>query len=469
MAIDPTIAKELQEAYSIFQGRSAENIPEYAYGYTRDQRMSDPLTWLPSGYRSMSHWDNMVDIGNNINPSAASRYNQLSPLERAKSVNPDGQEIPEGEGNPFGRLWKMGNTNVDPGLGKNPEEDSFLDKYGALIAIGAPLGLAAFGGAFGGGFGAGGFGSTGLTEGGALASEMGFVPGSFELGASGYGAGTSASAGLDLAGAEWLSNTIASPLSEVAANAVRPDSYWNMRAAANPGTLNDASILDDALQMAVKEGASGSTNTLGDFLGKLFDPIQKGMEAVNKGLGLEKVPFAMRQLIGSGANYLLQSSMADKYQSAAEKAARMSNPLEQAQRGQYQQQLSQLLTNPQQFFATNPAVQGQLDLARQQFQANTAKMGTGGTQFNDYLKNVQNIASGTFNDQANLLAGLGGFNQGPGYSGAVFGGLQDKSLQHQATQYGFLPDTIRKIFGDLGNMNNTTKQSPSGTNIVSSY
>lgn len=150
----------------------------------------------------------------------------------------------------------------------------------------------------------------------------------------------------------------------------------------------------------------------------LLGPLNDALATLNKNLGTN---ITLKDIGTAGANWLVQNQLANRLEGVANKAASLSNPLDAPQRQPYQGMLSQLLTNPQQFYATNPVVQGQLDLAKNQFNANAAKLGTGGTVFNDYLKNVQNIASGTFNDQASLLAGLGGFNQGPGYSGVTYG------------------------------------------------
>lgn len=152
---------------------------------------------------------------------------------------------------------------------------------------------------------------------------------------------------------------------------------------------------------------------------------------------------------------------------AATTAGDLANPLMAPQRQPYQAQLSQLLSNPTDFYNTNPVVKAQLDLARQQFNANTGKMGTGGTQFNDYLRNVQNVASGTFNDQANLLATLGGFNQGPGYSGVAYGNLAGKAADTRAQAlYGIGQD----IFGKVGQTNpNPTTGTPTNNNPFMSF
>lgn len=440
----------LDELYQRYQsspktsaGLTAPFQSEYQYS------LSSPEDWLENAGRLRdSSGTPLADTGNFVPLSAmgqpivgnrrtefekqyGDKWGSMSPLERAKFSNPDGKLIGK-DANKFGiDVWERGNQYPYQGMANNNEPDSFMDMLGLYLTGGiAGLGALANTGMFSS------FGIPGWEGGAGMSSALDTELGSY------FGGG-----GDILSGGSGASELIGS---------------------ANADKLNSASILEDALDLAVKEGATSSQSTLGGFLEKLTSPIKSAFSAVNQALGTEKNPFTMRDVIGGGANYLLQSSMADKYADAANTAAMKNNPLDQAQRGQYQQQLSQLLTNPQQFYATNPVVQAQLDLARQQFLANTGKMGTGGTQFNDYLKNVQNVAAGTFNDQANLLSRLGGFDQGSGYAGNVYANLMNKSLSSASTSMGFLPDTIERIFGDLGNMNNITKQkSPSGTSFES--
>ena len=101
---------------------------------------------------------------------------------------------------------------------------------------------------------------------------------------------------------------------------------------------------------------------------------------------------------------------ANRVYGTADRAAQLGDPLQNPTRMPWNEQLKSLEANPSAFWETNPVAQGQLNLANNMFQANSAKMGTGGTQFSNYLKNVTNIASNTFNDQAKLLSGLAGYD-----------------------------------------------------------
>ena len=207
-------------------------------------------------------------------------------------------------------------------------------------------------------------------------------------------------------------------------------------------------------------GSSGSGGGFTDFLKQFFPGISSSGGTSGSSL--------LGDVLKAGGNYFLQSSLADKYQEAALAAANKANTLDAPQRQGYQAQLAQLLSNPSQFYATNPVVKAQLDLAKQKFYADTGKMGTGGTQFDNYLRNVQNVASSTFNDQANLLGMLGGFNQGAGYTGNVYANMSAQGLQQQGEAYRGLgdKDIFNRIFGGLLDM---SSPSPSGTKITSSY
>ena len=241
-----------------------------------------------------------------------------------------------------------------------------------------------------------------------------------------------------------------------------PESYGSMVADAG-GVMSDASVANvGTIGGAGTSAGTATGNALAnagnwgalDTLAGVVPGATYGAEAVAGGFG-EFVSGLLGDIKTSdvakaGANYLISSRLSDKAQQAGQQASQGANPLNQPQRQPYQQQLQQLLENPELFYSTNPVVKAQLDLARKQFQANSAKMGTGGTQFNDYLTNVQNIASGTFNDQAKLLSGLGGFTFGGGNdpNSAMQGALQsNRSLSSAFSGIG-TNQIADKIFGN---------------------
>lgn len=168
------------------------------------------------------------------------------------------------------------------------------------------------------------------------------------------------------------------------------------------------------------EAAGGLFSGLGDFVSSLLPTGQDN-------------PFTLGNLGSAAANYFFNQQAAGDYKDAANQAFQQGNPLNDPRRQPYQQQLAQLLSNPTEFYNTNPVVKAQMDLARRQFEANSAKMGVGGTQFADYLKNVQNNAASTFNSQAELLSGLGGFGF-PGGGGVSAGTQANMAGAKQASQ-----------------------------------
>lgn len=208
-------------------------------------------------------------------------------------------------------------------------------------------------------------------------------------------------------------------------------------------------------QLGNLAGAAGTTGASTGGLSGLLQSLNSGLSDFSTSIGMGANPITMGDVGKAGANYFLQDMLAKKYSNAATANMNAGSVLNQPQRQQYQTQLSNLLSNPADFYSTNPVVQGQMNLAKQQFQANSAKMGTGGTQFNDYLTNLQNVASGTFNSQANLLSGLGGFNQG---TGSTAGGAQLMSQGIGASNLGNI-GIGNNIFKQQGPVQGQTGQS----------
>jgi hypothetical protein len=121
-------------------------------------------------------------------------------------------------------------------------------------------------------------------------------------------------------------------------------------------------------------------------------------------------------------NMLNQNRTSGQMGDIAERAAFLNQSLNQPQRAPYQQQLAQQIQNPSQFMQTNPVIQAQLEMAKNQMEANTAKMGAGGKVFGDYLQHQHNIMSDNYYKNADLLSRLGGFADGAGGAGSAFGG-----------------------------------------------
>ena len=216
-------------------------------------------------------------------------------------------------------------------------------------------------------------------------------------------------------------------------------------------------LTSDALAPATAAGVDASTGaaTLGGTspFSQFSDAI-KNVSAFNKASG--GIP---GNVLGAAANYFTSGMTADKYAKAASDIQQGANPLSQPQRQQYQTQLSSLENNPSTFWQTNPVAMAQLDLAKNMFTTQSGKYGSGGTQFSNYLKNVTNAASGTFDTQAQLLSGLGGFNMPaqPASSATLTG----QGIQAQNTGY----TGIGNLFGSNLMTPQQNKSTTGGVNI----
>jgi hypothetical protein len=153
--------------------------------------------------------------------------------------------------------------------------------------------------------------------------------------------------------------------------------------------------------------------------GSIMDQIQKFMSN----------PSNLLRGGGALANLLIQNRTAGQLTDAAERSAFMNQTINQPQRAPYQAMLAQQMSNPSEFLSTNPVVRAQLEMAKNQMEANTAKMGAGGKVFGDYLGHMNNVMSDNYYKNADLLSRLGGFNDGAGGAGSAFGNLAGQAAQ----------------------------------------
>jgi len=280
----------------------------------------------------------------------------------------------------------------------------------------------------------------------------GFLPGVegvFGATAGGTGAGAGAAAGgagsSTGAGTGWLTGGLA-PGAGIGGVGTAGLGLTAPATTSAIGALGGGLGLTAGTGAAASMGAGAATpsflSSIGDFASSLFKPAAQGGSGLNWG-----------DVAKTGLNYVLNNNSAKNLEEAAMNAASMSNPLNDPKRQPYQEQLAQLLANPTSFYETNPVVKAQMDLAKRQFEANSAKMGVGGTQFNAYLKNVQNNAATTFNDQAELLSGLGGFGFPGGNNGSTYMQGQQAANTQQNEAYRGIGDIASKIFNSQGAKN----------------
>jgi len=239
----------------------------------------------------------------------------------------------------------------------------------------------------------------------------------------------------------------------------------------------DAGLQGPALENWVNTGGgptiAGGANSipsggwsLSDIIsgaGKGVSALNSGIGEISKALGMGSNPLTLGDIAKALSNYGIMSEMSDKANESAERIAHLNNPLEQPQRQRYQAELGALRDNPASFFDTNPAVKGMMNAANNQFQANTGKMGTGGTQFSDYLNNLSEGLGKNYYNEANLLAGLGGFTQNTGGTASGSAGLTAQGLNFQNEAFrGFGQD----IFKQQGPIQGQTGQSLTNPNTT---
>lgn len=127
-------------------------------------------------------------------------------------------------------------------------------------------------------------------------------------------------------------------------------------------------------------------------------------------------------VLGGLANYFMRSQQEDQLRSSGERAAQLNDPMQQAARIPFQAQAANMAFNPASYFQT-PDVLGQIDLARQKYQADVSKYGQGGTTINDFMRNIMNYSSQGYGKYLDQMLMAGGFNQGPGGGGNAFASL----------------------------------------------
>jgi hypothetical protein len=294
---------------------------------------------------------------------------------------------------------------------------------GAISGFGALAGPSLFGGAGAAETGAGiADAAWGVNPASTGAAGEFSLAGGTASGSGGLGLSTTSGSGLGLAGGTGATTTAGLGL------------------AGGAGSLLTPAITGGATGLPAAAGGGGFFEGFGDFVKSAFMPTDG------------KNPFTLKDLAGVGLNYFTNKSAANDLEGAANTALQAGNPLSDPRRQPYQQQLAELLQNPTAFYDTNPVVKAQLDLARRQFEANSAKMGVGGTQSSAYLKNMQNNAATTFNDQAKLLSELGGFTfpGGGGTNAFMTGSAGAAGANQNATS--MFADIGQRLFGntDLG-------------------
>lgn len=147
----------------------------------------------------------------------------------------------------------------------------------------------------------------------------------------------------------------------------------------------------------------------------------------------------------AGLQYFLMNNAKGQLDKIASTAASRQSALDQPQRSPFQAALNQMWANPSAFFSENPVIKAQVEYLTKQFKANAAKHGMGGTTVSAFNTDILNALSGNWDKFNNELATLGGYNQGPGGAGAVYGDLARAGVGTGVSGY----NGIFQMLGDM--------------------
>lgn len=145
-----------------------------------------------------------------------------------------------------------------------------------------------------------------------------------------------------------------------------------------------------------------------------------------------------------GLDAIMRYRQGNQLEDIANQAGQMANPMNQPQRQQYQQQLSDYMSGRKNLM-DDPMIKAAMEQGMKQTTANLARMGmTGsGNAGQEYINQANQVFQQSALPYLDWLSQMGGFNQGPGYSGNLYG-----QYASQATGAPFMTlDAIGKMMG----------------------
>ncbi len=294
--------------------------------------------------------------------------------------------------------------------------------------------------------------------------------GNLAFGASGAGASTG---GITGPGADVTSGMNAGNLASATAPVATGSSSGGLFDWIHNGVSNLSNGVSNLF------GGSGTASTgLNTAGGGIFGPgadLSSGMNAGNaltgatSGAGyFSSLTGGGRSLLGQGpmslgniGTDLLQYGLGKSNVDAFGKAVANSNtqgaaPINQPQRTPFQGMALNLLSNPSQYFNSNPYATSALAAGQKMIDANVAKSGNANNVFATQIPQVLSAVGGNYNDLANTLMGYGGFSQGAGNNsqasiagGALNAGLQTSQYQGLAN---FLSQNTKPTQQDTSGM-----------------
>lgn len=194
-------------------------------------------------------------------------------------------------------------------------------------------------------------------------------------------------------------------------------------------------------------GASGVASGGGGWLDFFGNGIKELGSKLSQPTGMGNI--TMGDLLKTGGNFLFNQFSADRANSLMEKVMQQGSALNQSQRQPYQALALDLMQNPQQYMQNNPFATALADRYKNFIiPAQLGKSGNPGMVLDQAGGQFANAISGNYNELANILMGYGGFNQGPGNTGAAAGiGMQ--GLQNQNEAFRGFGSLAEKGFPDI--------------------
>lgn len=198
-------------------------------------------------------------------------------------------------------------------------------------------------------------------------------------------------------------------------------------------------------------GDTGSTGILGSIQKFLGTGAGGGSSGASSNFGLGN-------LLGTGLNIYGLNQLGSAYKQLASQQANYSS-LDQAQRAPYQQNLSQLVNNPQQYLTTDPFATSLAALYKNQIiPRNIAQTGNPASVLDQQGSNFVNTLAGNYNTQMGNLSGIAGFgfpqSNYAGYTAGQLGaggaGAQFQSLGSLGNLFGNNMSGVKPTQGTSG-------------------
>lgn len=234
--------------------------------------------------------------------------------------------------------------------------------------------------------------------------------------------------------------------------------YDQARQLAGQGRMGDSNLLhvsDDELQNLQSTGRITQNPRTGlpeaFSLGNVGRSIFGGGGSGGGGGGSGMFPGmpGVGNIFGGALGMGLGNRYGQDLNDATNRGVEQGNPLNNPQRQPYQQQLTSLMNDPSGFMNSDPFINSSKKAIGDQYQSNFAKSGNLPMESILGSSALQQMMSQAYNDRVRQLTTLGGFDQGPGYSGniAYQGGASGAQGRNNSITNG-----LPQIFGGLGQM-----------------